>query len=275
MTNKLEALRKALLEKEAKTNSSFTKSTEPSPIYPFWNTPAGKTSLIRLLPDGDPNNTFFWVERLVINLTFGDGVRAQVPCLEMWDEKCPILEEVRTWFKDPSKEQVARSYWKKRSYLFQGFVVADGVGETEKPENPIRRFVVNKTLFETIKAALMDADMEDLPIDYEKGRDFRITVTKRGDYKDYATSGWSMRSRGLTDQEKQAIEKYGLFDLKTYLPKKPDPALITEMFRASVAGEDWCQDWGRFFTPSTKGVVQVSEIFPGEVSLDRMKRKNT
>ena len=34
----------------------------------------------------------------------------------------PVLAEVRTWFKDSILEDMGRKYWKKRSYIFQGFV---------------------------------------------------------------------------------------------------------------------------------------------------------
>jgi hypothetical protein len=49
-------------------------------------------------------------------------VYVQVPCMEMWQETCPVLTEVRTWFKDKALEEMGRKYWKKRSYIFQGFV---------------------------------------------------------------------------------------------------------------------------------------------------------
>ena len=97
-------------------------------IFPHWNIPEGSTAAVRFLPDGDPNNTFFWAERLMIRLPF-NGVKGdmnskpvvvQVPCVEMWNETCPILTEVRTWFKDSSLEEMGRKYWKKRSYIFQG-----------------------------------------------------------------------------------------------------------------------------------------------------------
>ena len=99
-------------------------------IYPHWNMNEGDSSLLRFLPDGDNNNTFFWVERAMIKLPF-NGIKGemdsrntlvQVPCVEMWGESCSILSEVRTWFKDASLEDMGRKYWKKRSYIMQGFV---------------------------------------------------------------------------------------------------------------------------------------------------------
>ena len=143
-------------------------------IYPFWNIKEGGESVLRFLPDGNENNTFFWVERAMIKLPFA-GIKGeaetkstivQVPCMEMYGESCPILNEVRGWFKDPALEEMGRKYWKKRSYVFQGFVTEDGLGEKETPENPIRRFIIGPQIFKLIQSALLDPELEDpLPLE--------------------------------------------------------------------------------------------------------------
>ncbi len=74
-------------------------------------------------------------------------VQVQIPCMEMYGESCAILNEVRGWFKDPSLEEMGRRYWKKRSYLFQGFVTDDPLKEDNPPENPIRRFIIGPQYF--------------------------------------------------------------------------------------------------------------------------------
>jgi hypothetical protein len=259
MASTLDEIRRKLREKENKFGSGSNGSANE--VYPFWNIPEGSTATIRFLPDGDPNNTFFWVERLIIKLPFegvvghddSKPVVVQVPCVEMWGKTCPILSEVRAWFKDPDLEATGRKYWKKRSYVFQGFVVNNPMDE-QAPENPIRRFVINKTIYETIRASLMDAEMEEIPTDYAAGRDFKLTKTKRGQYADYSTSAWSMRTRALTDNELEAINKYGLFDLKEYLPKEPgskELEIIKEMFEASVNGELYDESrWGSYYKPA-------------------------
>lgn len=231
-------------------------------VYPFWNMEEGDTTTLRFLPDDNPNNSFFWVERLMIKLPFS-GIKGQpdsrplvvqVPCMEMYDKPCPVLGEVRNWFKDPSLEDLGRKYWKKRSYIFQGFVVDGAIEEKDdKPDNPIRRFIIGPQIFQVIKQALMDPDMEDLPTDYVHGLDFRLNKTSKGGYADYATSTWARRERPLSDQEKQAIEEHGLFDLSEFIPKQPDETavqIIKEMFEASVDGEAYDEDrWGNYFRP--------------------------
>lgn len=231
-------------------------------VYPFWNMEEGSTTTLRFLPDDNPNNSFFWIERLMIKLPFSGikgqpdsrPVLVQVPCMEMYDQPCPVLGEVRNWFKDPSLEDLGRKYWKKRSYIFQGFVVDGGIDERDgAPENPIRRFVIGPQLFQVIKQALMDPDMEDLPTDFVNGIDFRLNKTSKGGYADYSTSTWARRERPLSDEEKRAIDEHGLFDLSEFIPKKPDEAavqVIKEMFEASVDGEPYDEErWGNYFRP--------------------------
>lgn len=229
-------------------------------MYPFWNTPNDQSSVIRFLPDGDSSNTFFWVERLVIKIPF-QGIKGgsdqetivQVPCMEMYGESCPIITETRPWWKDPDLQPMARKYYKKKSYLFQGFVVNSAFEEKELPENPIRRFAINGSIFDIIKSSLMNPEMEDMPIDFENGRDFKLTKTTKGQFANYSTSNWSFKTRPLNGDELSAIETHGLYNLREFLPKKPDAAelnAIKEMFQASVNQEAYDADrWGNYYKP--------------------------
>jgi len=230
-------------------------------IYAFWNIPNDTTATMRFLPDGDESNTFFWQERQMIRIAF-PGVKGQdearpvtvnVPCVEMWGETCPVHAEIRPWFKDPTLEDIGRKYWKKRSYIFQGFVVTNPLEGDVTPENPVRRFVINPSIFKIIKAALMDPEMENLPTDYTSGTDFRLTKTQKGQYADYSTSNWARRERSLGEEELEAINTHGLFTLNDYLPKHPDATgveVIYDMFKASVDGELYdVNKWGDYYRP--------------------------
>jgi len=259
-----------LAEIRAKLQEAQNKSTGNSTgggdnaIYPHWNMPEGKEAVVRFLDDGNSNNTFFWVERAMIKLPFAGikgetdsrAVQVQVPCVEMYNDGsvCPILSEVRGWFKDKSLEEMGRKYWKKRSYIFQGFVVEDPLKEDSTPDNPIRRFIIGPQIYQIIRSALMDPELEELPTNALRGVDFRIAKTSKGGFADYSTSKWSRRERALTDQEKAAIEQFGLFDLSSFLPKKPTDVelkVMKEMFEASVDGEAYDLDrWGQYFKPA-------------------------
>ena len=155
---------RAKLQASEGGNRSSSGGGGDNAIFPFWNIPENSTSVLRFLPDGDASNTYFWRERQMIRLEFagvkGDPnsrrVTVNVPCNEMWGPvgSCPVLSEVRNWFKDPALEDMGRKYWKKRSYVFQGFVAENTLQEDTTPDNPIRRFIINPSIFKDRKSVV-------------------------------------------------------------------------------------------------------------------------
>jgi hypothetical protein len=274
----LQEIRARLAASENKQGGNATGGDNS--IYPHWNLEEGQSCTLRFLPDGNSKNTFFWQERAMIRLPF-NGIKGeadskqvyvQVPCMEIWGETCPVLTEVRTWFKDKALEEMGRKYWKKRSYIFQGFVRENPLADDKTPENPIRRFIIGPQIFSIIKSALMDPELEELPTDLQRGLDFRITKTSKGGYADYNTSKWARKESALTAEEQAAVDKHGLFDLSTFLPKKPTEAevrVIKEMFEASVDGQSYdTERWGQYFRPAGvsapggSGAAHVDEDAP-------------
>ena len=256
-------IRARIAAQDNKTNNKGSNTQSDNSIYPHWNIDEGTTATVRFLPDANSSNTFFWVERQLIKLPF-NGVKGdpnikqtivQVPCIEMYGtgETCPILAEVRPWYKDETLKEMANKYWKKRSYIFQGFVRQNPLGDDKVPANPIRRFVISSQIFNVIKSSLMDPEMEELPTDYLHGVDFNIKKTSKGGYADYSTSNWARKESPLNESEQAAIEAHGLFNLTDFLPKKPNEAelrIIKEMFEASVDGQPFDNErWGSYYRP--------------------------
>lgn len=249
MSKTLDEIRKKLQALDTRKGPGGSGSGDKT-TYAHWNIPEGTSSIHRFLPDANPDNTFFWAERQLIKLPFA-GIKGQdeskpvivqVPCIEMWDGKntCPILNEVRPWWKDDSLKETARKYWVKRTFYMQGFVKQDPLNETDAPANPIRKMIIGPQIFAIIKAALMDPDMENSPVDYINGTDFIVSKTSKGGYADYGTSKWARKESSLTEEMQAAIDQYGLVDLSTYLPKRPTPeqlGIIFEMFQDSLDGE--------------------------------------
>ena len=262
--------------KAAESRGSENKSSGDNSIYPFWNLKEGGESVLRFLPDGNQNNTFFWVERAMIKLPFAGikgeaeskNITVQVPCVEMYGETCPILTEVRGWFKDPALEEMGRKYWKKRSYIFQGFVRQNPLGDDKTPANPIRRFIISPQIIPIVKAGLMDPEIEELPTDYLRGLDFNIKKTSKGGYADYSTSTWARKETALTEIEQDAINAHGLYNLMDFLPKKPTEAelrIIKEMFEASVDGKPYDNErWGQYYRPYGLEAPNSSKITEDE-----------
>jgi len=255
--------------KTQEVNRSTSYQGGDNAIYPHWNINEGQEAVIRFLPDRDPSNTFFWTERNMIKLPFAGikgqtdsrPIQVQVPCMEMYGKTCPVLTEVRPWFKDKSMEDMGRKYWKKKSYIFQGFVVNNPLTEDAVPENPIRRFIIGPQIFNIIRSALLDPEMEELPTDYVKGVDFRVNKTTKGGYADYSTSKWSRRERALDETERANIDKFGLHNLSDYRPKEPSEAevkIIKELFEKSVEGEAYdLEKYGQYYRPAGVGRVSI------------------
>jgi hypothetical protein len=257
----LAEIRARIAAQENKSSNKGSNTQSDNSVYPHWNMDEGTTATIRFLPDGDSKNDFFWVEKQIIKLPF-NGVKGdpnvkqtvvQVPCMEMYGDSCPILAEVRPWYKDETLKEMANKYWKKRSYLFQGFVRQNPLGDDKTPANPIRRFIISPQIIPIVKSGLMDPEIEELPTDFMRGLDFNIKKTSKGGYADYSTSNWARKESSLTEAEQTAIEAHGLFDLKSFLPKKPTEAevrIIKEMFEASVDGQPFDNErWGAYYRP--------------------------
>ena len=257
----LSEIRARLAQSENKQGGQSQFSGDNA-IYPHWSMDEGSSATLRFLPDGNTKNTFFWQERAQIRLPF-NGIKGEmeskqvivpVPCVEMYGEVCPVLTEVRTWFKDKSLEEMGRKYWKKRSYIFQGFVRENPISDDKAPANPIRRFIIGPQIFTLIKGALMDPELEELPTDLLRGLDFRVSKTAKGGFADYSSSKWARKESALTEAEQAAIAEHGLFDLSTFLPKKPGEVelkVIKEMFEASVDGQSYdTERWGQYFRPA-------------------------
>jgi hypothetical protein len=100
----------------------------------------------------------------------------------------------------------------------------------------------------------MDPELEELPTDLLRGLDFRVSKTAKGGFADYSTSKWARKETALDATEQAAIAEHGLYDLSTFLPKKPSEVevkVIKEMFEASVDGQSYdAERWGAYFRPA-------------------------
>lgn len=277
MSKTLDEIRKKLQALDTRKGPAGQGSGDKA-TYAHWNIPEGTSAILRFLPDANEDNTFFWTERQNFKFTFpgikgqdeNKQVIVQAPCIEMWDGKntCPVLNEVRPWWKDDSLKTVASKYWVKRTYYMQGIVKQDPLNEAESPENPIRKLIMGPQIFAIIKAALMDPDMENSPVDYINGTDFIVSKTSKGGYADYGTSKWARKESSIDERTQAAIEQYGLVDLASYLPKKPNAeqlAVIFDMFQASLDGELYDPaKWGQFYKPFGFDSASTDDAEDGE-----------
>ena len=89
----LERMRKLLTADNAELAAQAGKPRADTSVYPHWEMAPNATATLRFLPDGNTDNTFFWVERDVIKLYFKGikgkpevgHVQVQVPCMEWFE----------------------------------------------------------------------------------------------------------------------------------------------------------------------------------------------
>jgi hypothetical protein len=267
---RLERARALYRETEEKKNGTRNFGGDNA-SFPFWTMPDGATTVVRFLPD-KVDNPWWWAERQTLKLPFegtvgGDSpttnrIEVTVPCVDMFENgTCPVIAETKPWWKDDSKKVIRGIYYKKRSFIAQGFVVSSPIEEPTVPENPIRRFMLGKQIVEKLMSDTADAEREFYPTDYLNGYDFRIKKTKAPDGKQnaYGTSGLSIRSRPLSEAEMLAIEQFDLFNLSEFRGPRPDAvgiAVIKAMFHASLAGEPYdFASFGKYFRPYGTGTT--------------------
>ena len=266
----INALRARLKEenenRERAKNGDF--QNQPDAFLAFWNIALGERLNLRFLPDANQNNPFFWQEISNIEMPFNgikgksfDPITVKIPCSELWEKNsCPVHAELRTWYKstDESIKKLASKYWMKKKFLLQCFIAPNScaVDKDNPPlDNPIRRVLINNDLLIKIKSIIMNPECPELPIHYERGRDFAVVKAKgTNGYYNYDESVWSMNERPLNEVERNAINTHGLFDLSTFMPKRPtdEEKLITyQMFEASLRGDAYDPDlWAQYYRPN-------------------------
>lgn len=149
----------------------------------------------------------------------------------------------------------------------QGFVRENPIDGDSAPENPIRRFSISPQIWKIIENSCKnDPDIEVMPSDRQRGIDFRVTKTTKGQYADYGTSTFARKESALTEAEEAAIAQFGLTELKSLLPKKPGAVelqVIKEMFEASLDGKPYDpQRWGQYYKPYGLQIEGVASSAP-------------
>ena len=236
-----------LAEIRAKLAASNTsKENTPSGIFPHWLAPMNTTTTVRLLPDANDQNGTFWIEKKSSRIKFkgmDQDIYVTIPCLENWGQSCFVKEMLRPCYKaDKENIQHYNAAWTKTVYHMNALIIDTQLEDEDLAETPVRSLIFTNSLFNVVKTFLMDEDVEDVPTDYDKGYDFKIKKTQKGNYADYTSSSFSMKPRKLTQNERSAIDKCGLKDLSTFIGTKPDEekiALYKEVVEAYINFEDF------------------------------------
>lgn len=255
MALNIKLIRERLLAKD-KELESYKNRKYPS-IFPYWMTKPGDETVFRFLPDGNKENPFFWREQHVFEFPFSGIVgqdtkgttKVTVPCMTQWGEQDSISTEVNSWRNDADLAKIARNYWRKVNYVFQGFVVKTNIMEDRVPTTPVRRLRVIPSVFGIIDGSIKSGQLDTDPTDYELGRDM-VFIRNQNDFSE---SFWSADYRPLSEAERAAVEELGgLPNLDDTILKKPGPDErdeIRKLFEASVSGEPYDPNMFQYYKP--------------------------
>ena len=150
-----------------------------------------------------------------------------------------------------------KRFQKKINYVYQGFVRAPGY------ETKIYRFIFSKAVHDLIYdgTGRLFNELGVVPVDTENGYDFILNVKEKTvslggrpvKMKDYASSGFALKSTPLTDAEKEYLASHPLFTLKDYIFRKPtkeQSEIMLEMYKASFNEEPYdVTRWASYFRP--------------------------
>jgi len=223
--NKLEALKNAFDKKTTTTSNSNWKN-----FFSFWKAPDDSTTVVRFLPDVDPDNSLgFLVENLIHEFPV-NGEKKKVPCLEMYGHQCPVCALSRKYYAEKN-EDLGKKYYRKKSYIGQVLVIESPIEHDQSQLVKLIEF--GPAVFKQIQAAFQSGDLEEAPFELKGGYNFRIKKTKSGQYASYNTSSFAPKA---TDVEDDVIEQLNLFNLADFRGKAMDLAVVQALLTAAESG---------------------------------------
>ena len=174
------------------TNSVYTggyKTEYSNPIelsyYPYWELHFDQEVELRFLPDKDDNNPMGFLSERVshsVSVKRFNGHRSGVtiPCLKSYGEDCVICTEANEHYN--RQEMNGPRLWRTKSYTANVLIIDDPLG---KFNDQICLLKFNHGIFNVVREQLTNSDMENIPCDYEDGRNFFIKKRKHGLYATY------------------------------------------------------------------------------------------
>lgn len=278
------AKRAAQFKKIEEEKNSTTGSTYTKDLFNIFSLEEGQTINIRFIADPDPENLTFWRPLSTHRLLFSsirqpDGTIVNLPdnnklsiIVPGWNCKSkdvayndlsdeylylsdddPVNQKIKGMWSDDDEaaKETYRSYSVKTRYVMYGFITKyEGHPEIE---GHLYRFNMNKSLYNVIKNVLSDDDYQTDCFDLQFGFDFKLTVSKNGQFKDYHTnSRFSPKVYAVPQSYIDEIEEKKFPPLKDWMMKKPsleERNVINAMATASIEGEPFNPEWAKYYTP--------------------------
>lgn len=240
------------------TTTSNQNSGFWNQFYPFYKMDFDAIASFRFLPDLDElNPRAFIVENHYHEVTV-NGKKKKYACLKMYGhDDCPMCAESRKHYA-AGDETLGKMFYRKIDYIAQGLVTSSPFDYPIKPEeNPVRLISLSSKLYDIIAGTI--GDLDETPYDLVQGRDFRIKKTRQGEWANYTTSAFSMKS---TPVDAAILENpaFKLFNLNDFRYAKVDKDKLKSVIESVMTGKSLDDDTS---APSTYGHVT------GNATLDK------
>lgn len=225
-------------------------------------------NLVRILPgaeDPSDDNYFkFYTETNMHKIQLSPTEYKNYQCRKSFNEACPVCDLMfQLWDRhralklpkgEKSKYGDMATKIKPRPRYYMKVVVRsliDAKDENGNMENPVKFLAMSKELFDRILSAVTDSDLqeEDDPdnttiLSLEKGNDFEIVVTKKGEYNSFTESKAKVKkSRAGTPKQiaewmESPLKLDSLSKLEEYEEgKKLSQTLLAKLEGTSTASE--------------------------------------
>ena len=226
----LKELQNEFADKSDKKDSSGNTTSK---WLPFWKMKVGQSMVVRILPDKDETNPKIFALPTHSHAMMIDGNRETVSCPRDHGKECPLCDKSQELYAADDKVGGKR-FWRTQKHVFQCIVVD---AEDESLIGTLKYIGAGSQLFNVVKAAIGDEEMEVPFFDFDEGTDLVIRATANGEFNNYSTSSFKRKSRAVTDEEYELWESDGV-ELKTLRHAESPEIDIENMLNTAPSSDD-------------------------------------
>lgn len=220
---------------ETKNTDTTSGNDDWKKFFHFYKAAVDTTSTVRFLPDLDEDNPRgFVVENLYHELNI-NGRKERVACLRMHGEDCPACKASEQFYDEKSPNHnpaKGKAMYRKKSYIAQAVVLETTI--QMRDDAPLVFLLdFGPQIYNKMIADMKSGDLENNPVEFQGGHNFRIRKSLNGTENSYATSSFSPKPTDLpADMIDQIVDQ--MYDLKNYRAKRVDAAVMETMVNAAL-----------------------------------------
>ena len=220
---------------ETKTTDTASGNDDWKKFFPFYKAAVDTTTTARFLPDLDEDNPRgFVVENLYHELNI-NGRKERVACLQMHGQECPACKASQQFYdeKSPQHDKAkGKALYRKKSYIAQAVILETTIQMRE--DAPLVWLMdFGPQIYNKMIADMKSGDLENNPVEFKGGHNFRIRKSLNGTENSYATSSFSPKATDLPDEMVDQIVDQ-MYDLKEYRAKRVDADVMENMVNAAI-----------------------------------------